>query len=243
MRWNIFMKRLKSPLAFFLSFLDCHDLDNWELTQTYSWYRTSFSCIEDSQGFKCAVKLLYIDRKGIFTFLAHLKTKLYVAHDVKWVWYPWSNLKHFLNVIREKLSFRKVVAVSQCHCITDSIPLKHEYHDHMTENTVTQRSGWPVSHLQSSSSTLTPTVSLWQLGNRQDFSAVARKRIMEVVNSAHIRQRLLNQSEDSEDEGMSEVEEDTWVFPLVQMKPLGIRVDEQVTQVSLNTASDLYICS
>lgn len=66
---------------------------------------------------------------------------------------------------------------------------------------------------------------------------------MEVVNSAHIRQRLLNQSEDSEDEGMSEVEEDTWVFPLVQMKPLGIRVDEQVTQVSQNTASDLYICS
>lgn len=68
---------------------------------------------------------------------------------------------------------------------------------------------------------------------------------MEVVNSAHIRQRLLNQSEDSEDEGMSEVEveEDTWVFPLVQMKPLGIRVDEQVTQVSLNTSSDLYICS
>uniref|UniRef100_A0A3B4F480 CDP-diacylglycerol--glycerol-3-phosphate 3-phosphatidyltransferase n=1 Tax=Pundamilia nyererei TaxID=303518 RepID=A0A3B4F480_9CICH len=73
-------------------------------------------------------------------------------------------------------------------------------------------------------------------GNRQDFSAVARKRIMEVVNSAHIRQRLLNQSEDSEDEGMSEVEEDTWVFPLVQMKPLGIRVDEQVTQRLLTDA-------
>lgn len=65
---------------------------------------------------------------------------------------------------------------------------------------------------------------------------------MEVVNSAHIRQRLLNQSEDSEDEGMSEAEEDTWVFPLVQMKPIGIRVDEQVTQVSLSTSSDLYIC-
>ncbi|KAL3967938.1 E3 ubiquitin-protein ligase [Sarotherodon galilaeus] len=73
-------------------------------------------------------------------------------------------------------------------------------------------------------------------GNRQDFSAVARKRIMEVVNSAHIRQRLLNQSEDSEDEGMSEAEEDTWVFPLVQMKPLGIRVDEQVTQRLLTDA-------
>ncbi|XP_030610965.1 CDP-diacylglycerol--glycerol-3-phosphate 3-phosphatidyltransferase, mitochondrial isoform X2 [Archocentrus centrarchus] len=77
-------------------------------------------------------------------------------------------------------------------------------------------------------------------GNRLDFSAAARKRIMEVVNSAHIRQQLLlNQSEDSEDEGMSEVEEDTWVFPLVQMKPIGIRVDEQVTQRLLtDTGSD-----
>lgn len=56
---------------------------------------------------------------------------------------------------------------------------------------------------------------------------------MEVVSTAHTRQRLLNPSEDSEDDGgMSEGEEDTWVFPLVQMKPLGIQVDEQVTQVS-----------
>uniref|UniRef100_A0A3B4UKU3 CDP-diacylglycerol--glycerol-3-phosphate 3-phosphatidyltransferase n=1 Tax=Seriola dumerili TaxID=41447 RepID=A0A3B4UKU3_SERDU len=73
-------------------------------------------------------------------------------------------------------------------------------------------------------------------GNRQDFSAVARKRIMEVMNTAHMRQRLLNRSEDSEDEGMSEGEDDTWVFPLVQMKPLGIQVDEQVTQRLLTDA-------
>lgn len=53
---------------------------------------------------------------------------------------------------------------------------------------------------------------------------------MEVVNGAHARQRL----QDREDEEMSEGEEDTWVFPLVQMKPLGIQVDEQVTQVSQN---------
>ncbi|XP_032359080.1 CDP-diacylglycerol--glycerol-3-phosphate 3-phosphatidyltransferase, mitochondrial [Etheostoma spectabile] len=73
-------------------------------------------------------------------------------------------------------------------------------------------------------------------GNRQDFSVAARKRIMEVVNTAHVRQRLLNGSEFSEDEGMSEGEEDTWVFPLVQMKPLGIQVDEQVTQRLLTDA-------
>ncbi|KAM3591840.1 uncharacterized protein V6R79_008165 [Siganus canaliculatus] len=80
-------------------------------------------------------------------------------------------------------------------------------------------------------------------GDRQEFSTAARKRIMEVVNAAHVRQRLLNRSGDSEDEGMTEEEEeegeegeDTWVFPLVQMKPLGIQVDEQVTQRLLTRA-------
>lgn len=43
---------------------------------------------------------------------------------------------------------------------------------------------------------------------------------MEVVNGA-----LTRQSREEEEQ------EDTWVFPLVQMKPLGIQVDEQVTKV------------
>ncbi|KAK1881659.1 CDP-diacylglycerol--glycerol-3-phosphate 3-phosphatidyltransferase mitochondrial [Dissostichus eleginoides] len=78
-------------------------------------------------------------------------------------------------------------------------------------------------------------------GNRQDFSTAARKRIMEVVNTAQMRQQLANRPEDSEDEGLSDGGlsdggEDTWVFPLVQMKPLGIQVDEQVTQRLLTDA-------
>ena len=56
---------------------------------------------------------------------------------------------------------------------------------------------------------------------------------MEVMDETRVRQQLQNRSEDSEDEGMSEGEEDTWVFPLVQMKPLGIQLDEQITQVRL----------
>lgn len=43
-----------------------------------------------------------------------------------------------------------------------------------------------------------------------------------MLKAAQARQRL------DEDEELS----DTWVVPLVQMGPLGIRVDEQVTQVS-----------
>ncbi|XP_047233745.1 CDP-diacylglycerol--glycerol-3-phosphate 3-phosphatidyltransferase, mitochondrial isoform X2 [Girardinichthys multiradiatus] len=82
-------------------------------------------------------------------------------------------------------------------------------------------------------------------GNRQEFSAVARKRIMEVVSSARARRQLLQQHSKGE-EGMSEGEEDTWVFPLVQMKPLGIQVDEQVTQRLLTDAgpdSTVYLTS
>lgn len=75
-------------------------------------------------------------------------------------------------------------------------------------------------------------------GNRDDFSAAARRRILEVMNAARVRQRLLKRTEESEDEG----EEDTWVFPLVQMKPLGIQVDEQVTQVSPSRLGGSLTC-
>lgn len=53
---------------------------------------------------------------------------------------------------------------------------------------------------------------------------------MEVVSLARTRQQQLQHGSEDEEEG----KEDTWVFPLVQMKPLGIRLDEQVTQVSLH---------
>lgn len=51
---------------------------------------------------------------------------------------------------------------------------------------------------------------------------------MQVLNAAQARQR----PQAGEDEELSEGEEDTWLVPLVQMKPVGIQVDEQVTQVS-----------
>lgn len=65
---------------------------------------------------------------------------------------------------------------------------------------------------------------------------MARKRITEVLNAAHARRRL----QDAEDEELSEGEEDTWVVPLVQMRPLGIRVDEQVTQVRSPQVRDTW---
>ncbi|XP_062330204.1 CDP-diacylglycerol--glycerol-3-phosphate 3-phosphatidyltransferase, mitochondrial [Osmerus eperlanus] len=72
-------------------------------------------------------------------------------------------------------------------------------------------------------------------GNRADFSESARDRIMEVVNTARMRQQL-SQSEEMEREARGEEGGDTWVFPLVQMKPLGIQVDEQITKRLLTDA-------
>uniref|UniRef100_A0A8C8G709 CDP-diacylglycerol--glycerol-3-phosphate 3-phosphatidyltransferase n=1 Tax=Oncorhynchus tshawytscha TaxID=74940 RepID=A0A8C8G709_ONCTS len=75
-------------------------------------------------------------------------------------------------------------------------------------------------------------------GNRDDFSASARQHIMEVVNTARMRQDIAN-SERLKQESKGEEgggKEDTWVFPLVQMKPLGIQVDEEITQRLLTDA-------
>ncbi|KAG5262398.1 hypothetical protein AALO_G00274720 [Alosa alosa] len=93
-------------------------------------------------------------------------------------------------------------------------------------------------------------------GNRKDFSASAQQRIMEVVNTACIRQRLLEAEHSPEEEAEAEAEapgsadqsssSDTWVFPLVQMKPLGIHLDEQVTRRLLTEAggdSTVYLTS
>ncbi|XP_028845236.1 CDP-diacylglycerol--glycerol-3-phosphate 3-phosphatidyltransferase, mitochondrial isoform X2 [Denticeps clupeoides] len=76
-------------------------------------------------------------------------------------------------------------------------------------------------------------------GNRVDFTTSARERIMGVVNAARARQHLSG-------EGDGHGESDTWVFPLVQMKPLGIHVDEQVTKRLLTEAggdSTIYLTS
>ncbi|XP_030196436.1 CDP-diacylglycerol--glycerol-3-phosphate 3-phosphatidyltransferase, mitochondrial isoform X1 [Gadus morhua] len=81
-------------------------------------------------------------------------------------------------------------------------------------------------------------------GNRKEFSASAREHIMGVVNTARLRQHLSHHWQDDEEEEQAERKKeqqedeeegeeddrDTWVFPLVQMKPLGINMDEQVTQ-------------
>ncbi|KAG7491225.1 hypothetical protein MATL_G00000730 [Megalops atlanticus] len=78
-------------------------------------------------------------------------------------------------------------------------------------------------------------------GDRAEFSASARRRIMSVVNAARMRQHLQEAGPAGAEPEGEEAEpargrSDTWVFPLVQMKPLGIHLDEQVTERLLTEA-------
>uniref|UniRef100_A0A8C1XAI8 CDP-diacylglycerol--glycerol-3-phosphate 3-phosphatidyltransferase n=1 Tax=Cyprinus carpio TaxID=7962 RepID=A0A8C1XAI8_CYPCA len=83
-------------------------------------------------------------------------------------------------------------------------------------------------------------------GNRADFSASAQRRIQEVVNTAHVRQSMLEAECSEIPDSDGTVPNDTWIFPLVQMKPLGIHLDEQVTKRLLTEAggdSVVYLTS
>lgn len=73
-------------------------------------------------------------------------------------------------------------------------------------------------------------------GNRADFSESAQRRIMEVVNTARIRQSMLETECSDHPDSNGTSPNDTWIFPLVQMKPLGIHLDEQVTKRLLTEA-------
>lgn len=87
-------------------------------------------------------------------------------------------------------------------------------------------------------------------GDKIAYCEAANKRVMEVINSARNRQELLhtqtvhgNQMEgeiplfrDTKGVGDQEPEPDTWIYPLIQMKPFGIRIDEIVTETILMEA-------
>ncbi|XP_066560589.1 CDP-diacylglycerol--glycerol-3-phosphate 3-phosphatidyltransferase, mitochondrial [Amia ocellicauda] len=86
--------------------------------------------------------------------------------------------------------------------------------------------------------------------DRAQFSASAQQRIMEVVNVARAQQCLkgseMMPTTDSDAEDSGPAQGDTWVFPLVQMKPLGIQLDEAVTKRLLTEAggdSRIYLTS
>ncbi|XP_067860118.1 CDP-diacylglycerol--glycerol-3-phosphate 3-phosphatidyltransferase, mitochondrial isoform X2 [Heptranchias perlo] len=95
-------------------------------------------------------------------------------------------------------------------------------------------------------------------GSRTDFCAAANKRIMAVVNEARstqqYRNHLMSLAEGSSEEELALPSDvgrtvsctDTWIYPIIQMRPFEIRIDEQVTETLMTEAevdSKMYLTS
>ncbi|NXU07853.1 PGPS1 protein, partial [Buphagus erythrorhynchus] len=87
-------------------------------------------------------------------------------------------------------------------------------------------------------------------GDKVAYCEIANQRVMEVINSARTRQELLHaktfhssqpgssllSQQGSQASGSLKPEPDTWIYPLIQMKPFGIQIDEMVTETLLTEA-------
>uniref|UniRef100_A0A8C5REK5 CDP-diacylglycerol--glycerol-3-phosphate 3-phosphatidyltransferase n=1 Tax=Laticauda laticaudata TaxID=8630 RepID=A0A8C5REK5_LATLA len=86
-------------------------------------------------------------------------------------------------------------------------------------------------------------------GDKMAYYEMANKKVMEVINSARIKQEQFHirtfhsnctegeiSSSDTKAAGDGQSEPDTWIYPLIQMKPFGIRIDETVTNTLLMEA-------
>uniref|UniRef100_A0AC11EH61 Phosphatidylglycerophosphate synthase 1 n=1 Tax=Ovis aries TaxID=9940 RepID=A0AC11EH61_SHEEP len=83
-------------------------------------------------------------------------------------------------------------------------------------------------------------------GDRAAYCKAANKRVMDVINSARTRQQMLHAQtfhsdslltqEDAAAAGDRRPAPDTWIYPLIQMKPFEIQIDEIVTETLLTEA-------
>ncbi|XP_034496265.1 CDP-diacylglycerol--glycerol-3-phosphate 3-phosphatidyltransferase, mitochondrial isoform X3 [Ailuropoda melanoleuca] len=83
-------------------------------------------------------------------------------------------------------------------------------------------------------------------GDRAAYCRAANKRVMDVINSARARQQVLHAQtfhgdslltqEDAAAAGDRRPAPDTWIYPLIQMKPFEIQIDEIVTESLLTEA-------
>ncbi|XP_054831964.1 CDP-diacylglycerol--glycerol-3-phosphate 3-phosphatidyltransferase, mitochondrial isoform X1 [Eublepharis macularius] len=85
-------------------------------------------------------------------------------------------------------------------------------------------------------------------GDKVAYCEAANKRVMKVIDSARTRQEFLHSqnfhcshaeaplSKEPKAVGDGQPEPDTWIYPLIQMKPFGIHIDETVTETLLMEA-------
>ncbi|XP_010617034.1 CDP-diacylglycerol--glycerol-3-phosphate 3-phosphatidyltransferase, mitochondrial [Fukomys damarensis] len=83
-------------------------------------------------------------------------------------------------------------------------------------------------------------------GDRAAYCKAANKRVMDVIHSARMRQQMLHAQTFHSDSLLTQEEvaaagdrrpaPDTWIYPLIQMKPFEIQIDEIVTKTLLTEA-------
>ncbi|KAM8946246.1 CDP-diacylglycerol--glycerol-3-phosphate 3-phosphatidyltransferase, mitochondrial [Pelodytes ibericus] len=74
-------------------------------------------------------------------------------------------------------------------------------------------------------------------GDKATYCDAANRRIMGVIETAQRRQCVKNSARfQSGEPGTNSETPDTWIYPLVQMKPFGIQIDELVTETLLTEA-------
>ncbi|XP_073463013.1 CDP-diacylglycerol--glycerol-3-phosphate 3-phosphatidyltransferase, mitochondrial [Aquarana catesbeiana] len=74
-------------------------------------------------------------------------------------------------------------------------------------------------------------------GDKKKYCEAARERVMDVIETARSKQcELHSASFQSGQPAPGTDPPDTWVYPLVQMKPFGIHIDELVTETLLTEA-------
>lgn len=106
----------------------------------------------------------------------------------------------------------------------------------------------PLSWAESRSILSLPFTPLSRLplGDQAEYCKAANKRVMDVINSARTRQQMLHAQtfhsnslltkEDAAAAGDRRPAPDTWIYPLIQMKPFEIQIDEIVTETLLTEA-------
>lgn len=99
---------------------------------------------------------------------------------------------------------------------------------------------------QSPDSPFSSSSSCLRLGDRAAYCKAANKRVMDVIHSARTRQQMLHAQTFHGDSLLTQEEAaaagdrrpapDTWIYPLIQMKPFEIQIDEIVTETLLTEA-------
>ncbi|XP_048466715.1 CDP-diacylglycerol--glycerol-3-phosphate 3-phosphatidyltransferase, mitochondrial isoform X2 [Rhincodon typus] len=192
-------------------------------------------CTRGSRDLRGILKFLLPERFNEIIGLQHIKIYLFDNNVIV----SGANLSDSYFTNRQD----RYVLLQDCHEIADFF-----------EDLVNAVSDISLQLQQNDTADVKPGMIHPFTGSRKDFCAEANKRIMAVVNEARSKQQHRNHikclsDNNSEqlfvpsDNGQAPKYTDTWIYPIIQMKPFEIRIDEQVTETLMTRAeADSKMC-